>query len=73
MHEDETTIVDCGRCVVRGYGCADCAVSVLLNAPPTVEWDEDELHAIDLLAEEGLIPPLRLTPLVEDRRHPRAA
>lgn len=73
MHEDETTIADCGRCVVRGVGCADCAVSVLLNAPPTVEWDAEELHAMELLADEGLIPPLRLTPLTERERYPRAA
>ncbi|GHF84604.1 hypothetical protein FHX82_001083 [Amycolatopsis bartoniae] len=64
MH-GESTIVDCGRCVLRGTGCADCAVSVLLNAPPTVEWDPDELRAIEALAEGGLIPRLRLLPMAE--------
>ena len=64
---DNTVIVDCGRCVVRGIGCADCAVSVLLNAPPRVEWDWAELRAIDALAEGGLIPRLRWVPIREER------
>lgn len=72
MHETTTTIVDCGRCVVRGIGCPDCAVSVLLNAPPTVEWDPDELRAIEALAEGGLIPRLRLVPM-SGRRQNQAA
>lgn len=76
MHELETpgssTIVDCGRCVVRGVECADCAVGVLLNAPPTVEWDPDELRAIEALAEGGLIPRLRLVPMT-GREQDRAA
>jgi hypothetical protein len=68
MRNENSVIVDCGRCVVRGIGCADCAVSVLLNAPPTVEWDHTELRAIDALADGGLIPRLRLVPMVENRR-----
>lgn len=71
MHES-STIVDCGRCVVRGIGCADCAISALLNAPPTVEWDPDELRAIDALADGGLIPRLRLVRMT-DRRQDQAA
>jgi hypothetical protein len=76
MRETETyesaAIVDCGRCVVRGIGCADCAVSVLVNAPPTVAWDPDELRAIEALAEGGLIPRLRLVPMT-DRHQDQAA
>ncbi|GAB2973230.1 hypothetical protein LWP59_30670 [Amycolatopsis acidiphila] len=76
MHDLEapgsSMIVDCGRCVARGIGCADCAVSVLLNAPPTVEWDPDELRAIEALAEGGLIPRLRLAPMT-GREQDRAA
>nr|WP_236789436.1 hypothetical protein [Amycolatopsis sp. GM8] len=75
MHEDtviDTVIVDCGRCVVRGIGCADCAVSVLLNAPPAIEWDDEELTAIEALAEGGLIPRLRLVPMT-DRHQDYAA
>lgn len=57
-------IVDCDGCVVRGHGCADCVVSVLLGGPPDVlEFDADEQRAIEVLAQGGLIPPLRLLPL----------
>jgi hypothetical protein len=27
--------IDCDRCRMRGRGCADCVVTVLLGAPPT--------------------------------------
>lgn len=57
-------IVDCDGCVVRGHGCADCVVSVLLGAPPEgVDLDADEQRAIAALSAGGLIPPLRLLPL----------
>lgn len=68
MHED-TIVIDCGRCAMRGVGCADCAISVLLNAPPTIEWDEDELSAIDALADGGLIPRLRHAPITRRSRN----
>lgn len=64
---ENTVIVDCGGCVVRGIGCSDCAVSVLLNAPPNPEFDHAELRAIDALAEGGLIPRLRLVPIRQER------
>ena len=51
--------IDCGTCDVRGLACGDCVVTVLLGAPP--EWlDEEEQRAIEVLAESGLVPPLRL-------------
>ncbi|MTD58256.1 hypothetical protein [Amycolatopsis pithecellobii] len=66
--QEEAVIVDCGRCVARGIRCADCAVSVLLNAPPAIEWDDEEMAAIEALAEGGLIPRLRLVPMTVRRR-----
>jgi hypothetical protein len=27
-------LIDCDTCTVRGTGCADCVVTVLLGAPP---------------------------------------
>lgn len=27
-------LIDCDSCTVRGAGCADCVVTVLLGAPP---------------------------------------
>jgi hypothetical protein len=54
-------IVDCDRCAVRGYACHDCAITVLLGAPPDgLELDGTERRALHTLAEAGLIPPLRL-------------
>jgi hypothetical protein len=54
-------LIDCDRCAVRGLACGDCVVTVLLGAPPEgVSLDTDEREAISVLAESGLVPPLRL-------------
>lgn len=67
-------IVDCGDCKVRNIACADCVVTVLLGAPgwsadgsvapasehPKMAFDQEELGAMDVLAESGLVPRLRL-------------
>ncbi|MDO5500584.1 MAG: hypothetical protein Q4F67_12990 [Propionibacteriaceae bacterium] len=56
--------VDCSECAVRGSGCADCVISVLLGEPehgePTLELGQDERRALAALADSGLVPPLRL-------------
>ena len=53
--------VDCDRCQVRGVSCSSCVVTVLLGSPPEgVEWDESERAALGVLADTGLVPPLRL-------------
>ena len=53
--------IDCDSCQVRGPACADCVVSVLLSAPPGgLEIDETERRALDVLADGGLVPRLRL-------------
>ncbi|HEU4360190.1 MAG TPA: hypothetical protein VFR27_01610 [Mycobacterium sp.] len=54
-------VIDCDDCAVRGPACRDCVVSVLLGAPP--ELREDERAALDVLAEAGLVPRLRLVPV----------
>jgi hypothetical protein len=54
--------IDCASCQVRGDACAECVVSVLLGAPPEIEWDDDERRAVDALAEAGMVPRLRLVP-----------
>jgi len=56
-------IIDCDRCAIRGTGCADCVITVLLDAPPTVEFEEPELRALGTLADAGLVPRLRLIPI----------
>lgn len=59
-------IIDCGSCAVAGLACDDCVVSVLLGAPegqpslPTVA--DEHARALTVLADSGLVPPLRLVP-----------
>jgi len=71
-------IIDCGSCAVAGLACDDCVVSVLLGAPgigprdrgelPLISLSEvtdvadDHAAAIAVLADSGLVPPLRLVP-----------
>ena len=56
--------IDCDSCLVRGLACHDCVVTVLLGPPPELSFDDDERRALDVLADSGLVPPLRMgTPL----------
>jgi hypothetical protein len=58
-----TTHIDCDTCVVRGLACHDCVVTVLLGPPPELApltIDDEERRALDVLADSGLVPPLRL-------------
>ena len=55
-----STRIDCDTCEVRGLHCHDCVVTVLLGPPPELTFDDDEQRALDVLAESGLVPPLRL-------------
>ena len=57
----EPVVIDCDDCAVRGPGCRDCVVSVLLGVPETLL--EDERAALEVLAEAGLAPRLRLVPI----------
>jgi hypothetical protein len=63
---DATVVIDCDDCAARGPGCRDCVVSVLLGAPEDLL--EDERAALDVLAQAGLAPRLRLVPVHRDRR-----
>lgn len=60
MDSAESLTIDCDRCAVRPLACSDCVVSVLLGAPPQLEWDETERRAVDALADAGMVPRLRL-------------
>jgi hypothetical protein len=62
----EPLVIDCDACSMRGLGCGDCMVTVLLGGPPYgVALDDTERRAIDALAEAGLIPPLRMVQSVD--------
>lgn len=78
MDQDDTTpggpegsvVIDCDDCAVRGPGCRDCVVSVLLGVPETLL--QDERAALEVLAEAGLAPRLRLVPIRRGEAHGRA-
>jgi hypothetical protein len=61
---DEPVVIDCDECAVRGPGCRDCVVSVLLGVPDTLL--QDERAALEVLAEAGMAPRLRLVPIRRD-------
>lgn len=56
-------ILDCDTCAVRDVQCGDCVVPVLLGGPPgRRDVDESERRALQVLADSGLVPRLRLVP-----------
>lgn len=55
-----TLHIDCDTCEVRGLACHDCVVTVLLGPPPELAFDDDEQRALNVLADSGLVPPLRM-------------
>jgi hypothetical protein len=67
--EGQPVVIDCDDCAVRGPGCRDCVVSVILGVPETLL--EDERAALEVLADAGLTPRLRLVPI--HRRRPGVA
>jgi hypothetical protein len=61
----EPVVIDCDDCAVRGPGCCDCVISVILGVPETLL--AEERVALEVLADAGLAPRLRLVPI----RRPR--
>ncbi|MBU6245227.1 MAG: hypothetical protein KGP12_08440 [Actinomycetales bacterium] len=63
-------LIDCDACAVAGPACGDCVVSVLLGPPAgaRVEIADEHGPALQVLADAGLVPPLRLVPTEPDRR-----
>lgn len=58
-------IIDCDSCTMRTIACDDCVVSFLTDpgreqAPAARDLGEDERTALAVLADSGLVPPLRL-------------
>ena len=57
-------LIDCDTCQVRGPACGDCVVTFLTipvrpgAADPVL--DDAEQAAVAVLAEGGLVPPLRM-------------
>ena len=62
-------LIDCDTCVARGHACRDCVITVLLGRPGLPRRTRRRgARAIDVLAEAGLVPPLRLVPDVRPER-----
>jgi hypothetical protein len=67
---EDIMIIDCGRCEARGLACANCAAAVLVTDsaeaghpyPSQPDLGPAELRALTVLANAGLIPPLRYAP-----------
>ena len=67
---EDVVLIDCDACVMKGPGCQDCVVTVVLGFATeragaagrsgSLRIDDDEKAALDALAESGLVPPLRL-------------
>ena len=60
-------LIDCESCRARGVGCSDCVISLFIDGVDgvnPVDLNESERQALEVLAEGGLAPPLRLVPTV---------
>jgi hypothetical protein len=66
--------IECDRCQVRGIACGNCAVTAIMSEGPVEsegpgegaaarpELGAAEVRALTVLANAGLIPPLRYAP-----------
>ena len=55
-------LIDCDQCAMRETSaCEDCVVTCLLEDGP-IDMSDSQQTAIDNLAEQGLVPRLRLIP-----------
>src|SRR5579859_7672668 len=52
-------LADCDRCELRDLACADCLITALPDGQAGL--GEAERRALRVLAEAGLLPPLRFT------------
>ena len=52
--------IECDRCEIRGLACASCAATLIKGQEP--DLGPAELRALTVLANAGLIPPLRYAP-----------
>jgi hypothetical protein len=58
--EEVGVIIDCDQCQMRDIACDDCVVTALLGAAPAEEIGGETVDALRVLADGGLVPPLRM-------------
>jgi len=61
-------IIDCDGCQMRDLACDDCVVTFLLGPPAGL--GSAEQTALAVLADGGLVPPLRMVPGSSAERPP---
>lgn len=52
-------LADCDRCELRDIACADCVITVLPGGQAGI--GPDERRALRVLADAGMVPPLRFS------------
>lgn len=50
----------CRQCDTHGFACQDCVVTVVAPRGVSRQLEEEELRALNVLADAGMIPRLRL-------------
>ncbi|HZR51641.1 MAG TPA: hypothetical protein VFB06_19265 [Streptosporangiaceae bacterium] len=50
----------CQQCDTRGFACQDCVVTVIAPRGASRQLEEEEVRALNVLADAGMIPRLRL-------------
>ncbi|MDR0489445.1 MAG: hypothetical protein LBG99_08675 [Propionibacteriaceae bacterium] len=55
-------VIDCDTCQARNLSCGDCLMSVIADPEfgQPVRFSEQEKEALAVMADAGLVPPLRL-------------
>lgn len=53
--------IDCDTCIGQHTeACDDCVVTFILHSGSSLDLETEELEALEVLADEGLVPKLRL-------------
>jgi hypothetical protein len=66
---ESAVLIDCDACAVRDLQCGDCVMTVLLGNPGVYHVGPGDAEALDVLADSGLVPRLRLVPLGPPAEH----
>ncbi|NDB18329.1 MAG: hypothetical protein EB027_03565 [Actinobacteria bacterium] len=53
-------LINCDTCVAPKSACADCVVTALLGPARPEQLQAAEVAALEVLADAGLVRPLRL-------------
>lgn len=55
-------VIDCSQCSRRDIACGDCVVGHFLDLamPERIGLAQEEVRALAVLEEAGLVPPLQL-------------